>query len=56
MKSSRKYYLHRRIRALGYKVDSRKRTIFIPPLQTADNKYINELVNELKYIKQLELL
>ena len=55
MKSNRRYYLHRRAKSAGFRVNARARTVFIPP-SGAENKYINELIHKFKYINQLELL
>lgn len=53
---NRRYYLHRRCRMLGLKLNSYKRTFYHPVDKEVDmNKYLEELVNDFGYSLQYEI-
>jgi hypothetical protein len=53
----RRYYLHRRARMAGYRINSRGRYVSVPGSAGIDeNKYVKELVEKFRYKQQLELL
>ena len=53
---NRRYYLHRKVRQYGAKVESRERMIYKPAVNYDKvDKYIKYLVDEYNYYVQLEL-
>lgn len=55
-KNNRRYYLHKKCRELGLKLDSYKRTFYHPVLEEVEhNKYLDELIEKFGYSLQYEI-
>lgn len=57
LSSSQRYYQHRKIRRLGYRMDARKRTIYIPANTPPSNELlrISEKLGRGNYNLQTEI-
>jgi len=51
-----RYYLHRKAKSDGFKIDARKRVIICPPLYDTANFYLQKLIEKYKYTRQLSIL
>ena len=49
--NNRRYYLHYKLRRLGYRVDSRERTVFVPYGEFEKRTYRKPIIG--KYIEEL---
>lgn len=54
-KRNQKYYLHRKVKEEGYRVASRKKTIYAHFTNVNFSKYIRKLQDEFGYVVQMEL-